>query len=277
MATNMTQDDFSYLSYFVSKKIGVQLSEENMYLVNSRLGTLLPKYGFSSFSEFMLNLRSLPTPQLIQDVLESLTIHETSFFRGQKTFEVILKILAEKAKSPPTKLIKIWSSATSSGQEAYSMAMLLQYNKKLLEGCESAIIATDVSKAILQKATAGIYTPLEVDWCVSSQFKSAFFTNLSNGSYQIKPEVKNSIIFKHHNLLDPFEEAHSFDVIFCRNVLYYFDEQTKTKIMRSLLSNLVSKGILVLGGTETLPCFKNEFSAIVGAEGVYQKNTPIQQ
>ncbi len=207
--------------------------------------------------------------------MESLTTHESSFFRDAKPFDYFANtLLPQIAEKKDSRSVYVWSAACSSGQEPYSLAMLIiEFLNKNDPGSLPAvnIIATDLSQAILDKAKKGIFSHFEVQRGLPTPYLIKYFKK-DGLEWAISDEIKQLVRFQAHNLIQPHTlTSQRFDVIFCRNVLIYFDEATKHKVVQYLCDNLETNGMLVLGGSEILSDFGKVFTPVREVPGMYQK------
>ncbi|MBT7778340.1 MAG: protein-glutamate O-methyltransferase CheR, partial [Rhodospirillales bacterium] len=169
-----------------------------------------------------------------------------------------------------TKAFRIWWAAASSGQEPYSLAIILKEAAARLAGWRHEIVGTDISKDILAKASAGIYSQFEVQRGLPIQFLIKYFDKMED-QWQIKPDIRNMVTYKYFNLLDNLTPLGRFDIVFCRNVLIYFDAETKGKVLSCIADLMPEDGLLFLGGAETVLGISERFRPVKGKRGVYEK------
>jgi chemotaxis protein methyltransferase CheR len=268
----MNIDDFNLLAKLIRDRSGLTLTKDKGYLLESRLLPVARQHSLKSLEELAMKLRSRPDNALIRDVVEAMTTNESFFFRDVKPFdqfkEVVLPhLLATKAA---TRSIKIWSAACSSGQEPYSLAMILKEEKAKLQGWNIDIIATDLSTQILSKAQAGQYAQFEVQRGLPIQYLVKYFKQQGD-RWQIDQSIRDMVRFRPLNLLEDFSSLGNFDVIFCRNVLIYFDQPTKTLVLERMSRLLSNDGFLFLGGAETVVGITNKFQTTPNQRGLYQQ------
>ena len=257
---------FDFLSQDVRKRSGLVLGKEKAYLVDSRLGPLARKEGFPSV-EAVVDAMMRGDQRLAVAVSEALATHETFFFRDKTPFNLFENVIAPSLRSSRAgRALKIWCAAASSGQEPYSLAMLLDE----LPGLNADILATDMSAPVLEKAKAGIYTQFEVQRGLPIQRLVKHFDQVGD-SWRIKPQLRQKVRFEQANLLDDFARFGKMDVIFCRNVLIYFDIQTKAKVLDRLAAQLADDGFLLLGAAETVVGLTDSLRPISGHRGLYAK------
>lgn len=215
-----------FKDYFL-KKTAISLGDDKSYLIENRLLPVIKKFNYKSFDELILNLKT-GNVSVVNECVDAISTNETYFFRDIKPFQIFEKeIIANIVSNSNLDTINIWSAACSSGQEPYSIAISLLENKLALKGKKFRIIATDISKSILEKAKAGIYNNFEVQRGLPINLLIKYFDKIGEGAWKIKDEVKKNIEFSEFNLLDDISYLGSFDCVFCRYVLIYFDEPTK--------------------------------------------------
>ena len=266
----MNSADFEFISGLLKEGSGLVLTADKGYLLESRLGPVAHKYGHADLAALIAALRLTPRGQLLTDVIEAMTTNESFFFRDGKPFDMFrTKFLPDiLARNAATRSLRIWCAAASTGQEPYSLAMLLTEEAKNLEGWNCQILATDISNEALERARSGIYTHFEVQRGLAIQRLIKFFEKQGE-LWQIKPEIRNMVQYRQFNLLqDPRPFGH-FDVVFCRNVLIYFDQPTKTRVLNSIATVLDKEGVLMLGGAETVFGISDVFKPVADHFGVY--------
>ena len=262
----MSPSDYEFLSDFLVKASGLNLGEGKSYLLESRLLPVAQSLGLGGIEELVQAIKTMPTPELKTSIIEAMTTNETLFFRDKKPFDELATLMMPnilEAKKLQRK-VRIWCAASSSGQEPYSIAMQLKESvPELSAGWQVEIVATDIDGQILAKAKQGQYTQFEVQRGLSIQMLMKYFEKNDQG-WQIKPEIRNCITWKQLNLLDSFSHLGQFDVIFCRNVLIYFDTERKKEILDRMATLLPKHGYLVLGGAETVLGICDSFNRAKG-------------
>nr|WP_319388037.1 protein-glutamate O-methyltransferase CheR [uncultured Cohaesibacter sp.] len=265
----MTPQDYAFLQGFLKEKSGLVLSNDKQYLIESRLMPIARKAGLQSIGDLIGKLRGFGDRTLQTAVVEAMTTNESFFFRDKTPFEhftdTIIPHLLETRKRGR---VRIWCAAASTGQEPYSLAMSLKENASKLGGLSFEILATDISNEVLDKAKAGFYSQFEVQRGLPVQLLLKYFTQHGE-MWQIAPEIRAMVTYKYFNLLESFASLGQFDVIFCRNVLIYFDQATKTDIMQRLSKQMPDDGYLLLGAAETVVGLTTAFQAIPGKRGLY--------
>lgn len=266
----MTEAEFAFLRDVLHQKSGLALSPDKRYLVETRLAVLCRRLGVAAISDLIGRMRS-GDQRVVNDVVEVMTTNETLFFRDAQPFkmfsEVMLPALMKARAGERT--LRIWSAACSSGQEPYSIAMALDDAAAQLTGWRIEILATDISNEVLEKAKAGIYTQFEIQRGLPIQSLLKHFTQ-SGDKWQVHEKLRRMVQFKHLNLIEPNPSVGHFDIIFCRNVLIYFDLPTKKKVLQMLHSRLKADGCLLLGAAETVIGVTDAFSIDREHRGLYR-------
>jgi len=267
----MTNEDFDLLCRMLKERSGLVLTRDKAYLLESRLLPVARKRNMKSLDELIALLRGRPEGELVRDVIEAMTTNESFFFRDIKPFDqfrnfVIPQLLKTRAAK---KSMRIWSAACSSGQEPYSIAMILAEEKATrLQGWSIELVATDLSTEILEKAQAGLYSQFEVQRGLPIQLLVKYFKQQGD-RWQIDAAIRNMVKFRCLNLLDDFTPMGHFDVIFCRNVLIYFDQATKTMVLDRVARMVPADGFLYLGGAETVIGITDKFQSLTEQRGIY--------
>lgn len=261
--------DYDFLRKLLKERSGLDLSADKQYLVESRLIPLARRAGMPGIAELVQRMKS-GAEALTSEVVEAMTTNETFFFRDKIPFdhlrETVLPTLL-KARANRRSL-RIWSAACSTGQEPYSIAMCLKEKAQELAGWRVEIVATDLSCEVLEKAKSGIYSQFEVQRGLPVQLLVKYFTQVGE-SWQISPEIRGMVQHRQLNLLQDFSHLGKFDVIFCRNVLIYFDQDTKTGIFGRLAKALEPDGMLLLGAAETVVGISAAFRPHPDRRGLY--------
>ena len=266
----MKPADFEFYKTYLKEKSGLVLNEEKMYLVESRLNPVAKKWELESIDDLTTAMRGSPSSDMVKDVVEAMTINETSFFRDNTPFDNLKEnvIPYYREQKPHHTPLKIWCAAASSGQEPYSIALTLVEMIKAKPGWDFQILGTDISTEILDQASKGIYSQFEVQRGMPITMLMNYFTQ-QDDKWAIKDEIKRNIRFEQFNLLDSMAGKGIYDVIFCRNVLIYFDEKTKGDILERMSKQLAPDGFLFLGGAETVLGITDIFKPIPGKRGLY--------
>ncbi|MCA9169142.1 MAG: protein-glutamate O-methyltransferase CheR [Planctomycetales bacterium] len=245
--------DLDFLRDLVSRKSGNVISQQQGYLFESRLTSVLQRGGFPNLAALVMELRRNPKPALVDEIAEAMTINETSFFRDVAPFDalrtsVIPRLMQARAS---TKALTVWCAASSSGQEPYTLAMVFAEAGLLQNGWTVRITASDVSDEMLNRSRRGAYSQFEVNRGLPARMLIKYFDRRGT-EWEVRPELKQMIDFRKVNLTDAWPYMPQFDVIFIRNVLIYFDRTKKQEILRKAHRMLKTDGFLFLGGGETL-------------------------
>jgi chemotaxis protein methyltransferase CheR len=269
----VTPPDYEYLRKLLRDHSGLDLSADKQYLIESRLLPLSRKAGLSGISELVQKMKG-GSASIITQVVEAMTTNETFFFRDKTPFDhfrasIIPEILAARAGR---KSIRIWCAAGSTGQEPYSLAMCLKEMGATLAGWRLEIIATDLSQEVLEKSKAGIYSQFEVQRGLPIQLLVKYFKQTGE-FWQINADIRAMVQHRQLNLLHDFSQLGTFDVIFCRNVLIYFDQDTKINIFNRLAKITEADGFLVLGAAETVVGLTDVFRPYPERRGLYRPNS----
>jgi chemotaxis protein methyltransferase CheR len=268
----VTPFDYEYLRKFLKERSGLDLSADKTYLVESRLLPLARKAGLAAIPDLVQKIKNGDT-KLATNVVEAMTTNETFFFRDKIPFDhlrdTILPGLIQARAA--RKSLRIWSAASSTGQEPYSIAMCLKEMGASLAGWRIEIVATDLSQEVLEKSKAGVYSQFEVQRGLPIQLLVKYFTQ-SGDIWQLNADVRSMVQFRQLNLLQDFSHVGTFDVIFCRNVLIYFDQDTKAVIFDRLAKSLEADGMLLLGAAESVVGITDAFRPVADRRGLYQIN-----
>ena len=270
----MNSPDYEYLRKLLKERSGLDLSADKQYLLESRLLPLARKAGLSGIPELVQKLQG-GSSALITSVVEAMTTNETFFFRDKVPFDhfrdtIMPEVLKARAAR---RSVRIWCAAGSTGQEPYSLAMALKEMGPALTGWRVEIIATDLSQEVLEKAKSGVYSQFEVQRGLPIQMLMKYFKQTGE-TWQINPELRAMIQHRQLNLLQDFSHLGTFDVIFCRNVLIYFDQDTKINIFNRLARQIEPDGFMVLGAAETVVGLTDTFKPITDRRGLYKPNDP---
>jgi chemotaxis protein methyltransferase CheR len=265
----MKPDDFSFLAQMVRRRSGLVLPSQKAPLIEGRLATVMRRFGFRSMSALILELRH-GRDTLARAVTEAMTTNESSFFRDRAAFDkfrdvVLPPLLAARAKS---KRLRIWSAACAAGQEPYSIAMILDDLKLQQKGWSLDLIATDLNPEMIARAEEGIYTHYEVQRGLAIRRLVAHFTQ-DNGNWRIDEGLRRMVSFRQFNLLDSFGWLDDLDVVFCRNVLLYFDQKTKASVLERISDILQPDGALMLGHAEKPDTLVKTFVAVDQTSSIY--------
>lgn len=254
---------------FMRRQCGVVLRDDQSYLLESRLSSAAKQYGYTSIAEYVaVTSRGAATAPAARSLIDAMTTHETMFYRDAafwQTFEsLVIPKLVLTAKSGAR--AKIWSAACSTGQEPYSIAMILQERAPDVAS-KVDLVATDVADLSITRAREGIFTPLEVNRNVNAARLMKHFVQ-APGGFRVRDEIRSRVTFQTHNLLGANLDPGHCDVVLCRNVLIYFDDTDRAAVLRRLYAAAKSDGYIGIGSTETW----REGHGV--APGWYQKEEP---
>ena len=265
----MTVTDFDFICQILKQRSGLVLSNDKAYLLESRLLPVARKYRLASFEDLIRLIRVKGDELVIKDVVEAMTTNESFFFRDTKPFDQFKQIvLPTLMAARPNKQIRIWSAACSSGQEPYSLAMILSEMTAQLAGWKIEIVGTDLSTEILDRAKEGIYSQFEAQRGLPINLLVKYFTQVGD-RWQISQKIRGMVQYREFNLLNDPRALGRFDVVFIRNVLIYFDQPTKSKILNGIAAMMPDDGLLFLGGAETVLGITDRFQLLAGQRGVY--------
>jgi len=249
----LTAENFAFIQALARDMAAIVLDPGKEYLVDTRLSPLAEQAGFPSLNAFLQQLRTDRANTLFHDqVIDALTTNETSFFRDFHPFEALrLQILPQLIEQRSfTRRLTIWSAASSTGQEPYSLALLLKEHFPKLADWNVSILATDISATVLNQARQGLYSQLEVNRGLPAPLLIKYFTQ-EGGKWRLKDDVKKLVEFRALNLSKPWPILPAFDLVFIRNVMIYFDVESKKTILKRIRSCLQPHGHLFLGTAET--------------------------
>lgn len=251
-AAGISAADFSWVRDFVRRESAIRIDEGKDYLVVSRLGPVAAAHGISDLGQLVERVKAQPRGRLSVDVVDALTINETSFFRDVHPFQTLVTdVLPELMRAnATTRRMRIWCAAASSGQEPYSVAMAIHEHLPALLGWDLQILATDISRAVLARAAHGEFSHLDVNRGLPASMLVKHFQR-QGARWRISDDIRRMVRFEHTNLIGPWAASRGTDVVLLRNVLIYFDDATRNDILHRMRQTLVPGGYLGLGGTET--------------------------
>jgi chemotaxis protein methyltransferase CheR len=266
----MTNESFAIISGLVKVRSGIVLTPDKTYMLETRLAPLLKRDGLNSLDALALRLRDSRADSLAREVVSALTTNESSFFRDGRPFEHLRRAaVAIAANRPPSHRLRVWSAACSTGQEAYSIAMTLSEARAALGGRDFDVLGTDIARDVVERARKGVFTQFEVQRGLPIQMLVRHFKQ-EDGKWRISEEMAARCRFEERNLIEDTRSLGQFDIIFCRNVLIYFDTATKTKVLATLAQQLAPDGVLYLGGAETVLGLTDRLIPVPGERGAYQ-------
>ncbi len=273
----MTGDDIEFLAQTLKARSGLILGSDKTYLIESRLSPVARREGFANVQALLSSLRAKRDEKLTMAVTDAMTTNETFFFRDKLPFDQFRSdVLPALAKTRLTGDVKVWCAACSTGQEPFSLAMLMEDMRMLYPRVNLDILATDISDRCLEKAQAGLYTQFEVQRGLPIQMMVKHFEKIDE-MWRISPRIRQAVRFKKMNLLDDLRAVGRQDVVYCRNVLIYFDLETKKKVLEQIATLLSDDGFLFLGAAETVLGITDAFKPMSGMRGLYIKNQSAGQ
>lgn len=267
----MKLDDIEALKMIVHSRSGMVVDPSKTYSIETRLGPLARREGFSSIGELITAVRTRRDDRLMWAVTEAMASTETSFFRDETPFnqfrdEMLPKLTAQRGGAP----IKVWSAACASGQEAYSLAMVVEEERAKLAGTQVELFASDLSEICIEKSQAGLYTQFEIQRGLPIRFLLRYFEKAGE-MWRVQPSLRQAVRWKRINLLADLTPLGRFDVIFCRYAIGQFDEPTRRRVLGQLALALPEDGYLVLGLTETA-AGSDALRPVPGQPGLYMRN-----
>lgn len=269
----MTPLNYDYLRKCLKERSGLVLAADKQYLVESRLLPVARSAGFANLGDLVQALMLGNSGALMTGVVEAMMTHESFFFRDKIPFDqfkqTVMPALIEARKS--TRTLRIWCAAASTGQEPYSLAMCLKEMEPKLAGWRIDLLATDLGNDVLEKARQGLYSQFEVQRGLPIQLLVKHFTQVGE-LWQIAPDIRAMVKFQQLNLLSDFARLGRFDLIFCRNVLIYFDTETKIGVLNRFARSIAGDGYLVLGAAETVVGLTDSFKVLPDKRGLYVPN-----
>jgi len=270
----MQQDDVAYLAQLLRRRSGLAINHPNPRLIKSRLAPVLRRFGLRDIHSLVTELRH-GRDTLARAVTEAMTTNESFFFRDSASFELFRDILLPSLmrRRVAAKRLRIWCAACAAGQEAYSIAMLVDDLKLRAAGWTVDIIATDISADMIERSERGLYSQFEVQRGLPAGSLLAHFTQ-EGANWRIGESLRRMVTFRQFNLLDSFGWLDDMDIVFCRNVLMYFDRKTKVSILDRAAEILVPDGYLLLGPIETVQGLSTEFEAFGDVPGVFAIRGP---
>jgi chemotaxis protein methyltransferase CheR len=268
VAASQAGPGFSAIATMLKARSGLVVGPDKIYLLETRLAPLMKRENAGDLGALAGKMR--PGSALERDIVDAMTTNESLFFRDSKPFDALrLRILPRlHAARPQGVPLRIWSAAASTGQEAYSIAMVVADLAAMLGGRRVEIVGTDIAREPLARAREGLFTQFEVQRGLPMQCLVKYFTK-EESQWRIKPALRAAISFREWNLLADLRGLGSFDVVFCRNVLIYFDAPTKSRVLDAIAKQLAADGVLFLGGAETVLGLTESLRAVAGEPGAY--------
>jgi chemotaxis protein methyltransferase CheR len=270
--TKLQPENYRFLQEHIRRQSGIVLDDGKDYLVEARLLPIASDFGLKSLDDLCSRLRSLSDISLQRKVVEAMTTNETYFFREPAHFEALrVQVVPALLKTRPAdQKLSLWSAAASTGQEAYSLAILLC--EMGLNAGDIRIVGTDISSAVLERASAGVYNQTEIERGLPAPLRAQYCTQIDKDNWEIKPALRRMTTFQLFDLRYNVRALGQFHIVFCRNVLIYFDPITKTRVVEDIHSALRPGGYLFLGGSEvSLPMGPGFTRVVLGDATCFQK------
>ena len=268
-AVALTNDEFAFIATLIKQRSGIALTPDKGYLIDTRLGPIAKANGLVDVRALIGKLRDNPNAPIAYQVVESMTTNESMFFRDTKPFDQLVKVILPEMKARGKNSIRIWSAACSTGQEAYSIAMTLQQESMKYPGFTAEIMGTDLAEKVVERARTGVYSQFEIQRGLPIAYLMKYFTQRENNNWEINDTIKSMVKFNTGNLLTPYTAMGRFDIIFCRNVLIYFDEKTKTDVLERMAAIMNPPGYLYLGSSETTNNLTKSYKVIEEHRGLF--------
>jgi chemotaxis protein methyltransferase CheR len=261
---------FDTLANLLKTKSGLVIGMDKLYLLETRLGGIVKREKLTDLNTLAERLRRPGSDGLARDVVEAMTTNESFFFRDDKPFthfrtQALVRLVASR---PPGSTLRVWSAASSSGQEAYSLAMIVAESAAVLGGRKVEIVGTDIARDQLARAREGVYSQFEVQRGLPVQMLMRYFRK-EDSNWRISETIRAMAQFREYNLLSDLRALGRFDIVFCRNVLIYFDSPTKTRVLEAIAGLMPPDGLLYLGGAETVLGITSRFAPMPNERGVY--------
>jgi chemotaxis protein methyltransferase CheR len=272
----VTPSDYDYLRQLLKDRSGLLLAGDKRYLVESRLLPIARRVGVPGLGELIQKMRQPAAEPLIVEVVEAMATNESLFFRDKIPFEHFRNTMMPALLAARTehRRIRIWCAAASTGQEPYSLAISLKEMGAKLAGWRVEILATDLSLDVLEKAKAGIYSQFEVQRGLPIQMLVKYFTQVGE-MWQLAPEIRAMVHYRPFNLLQDYAPLGHFDIVFCRNVLIYFEQKTKIEVLERIARIVEPDGYLVMGAAETVIGLTNSFKPLGDHRALYGPNPEL--
>jgi chemotaxis protein methyltransferase CheR len=270
MSQALSSVAFQTFATLLKSRSGLVIGPDKLYLLETRLASILKQEKLRDLAALAERLRTAGAEPLIRQVVEAMTTNESFFFRDDKPFQhfrnqALPRLLGSRAAGVP---LRIWSAASSSGQEAYSVAMILSECRATIGNRRVDILGTDLALEQIARAREGLYTQFEVQRGLPVQMLMRYFRKEEN-NWRISEAIRAMVQYREWNLLADLRPLGQFDVVFCRNVLIYFDQPTKAKVLEAVARQMPSDGLLYLGGAETVLGISSRFAPLATERGVY--------
>lgn len=266
----ITDNEFRHIVSYVRSNYGIDLSQKRV-LVNGRLETYFLRNGYNSFKEFMTKVENDPHGAESKNLINILTTNHTYFMRESMHFDYMTRVVLPywKVRLAKSRDFRIWSGASSTGEEPYTLAMLLMdYFGLEHSSWDTRVLATDISTKVLEHAINGVYLKEQID-PLPEKWKRRFFKDIGHEQYKAKDELRNQVIYRRFNLMDPLPFKKKFHVVFLRNVMIYFPEEVKCQIVNKIYDFMEPGGYFFIGTTESLDKTKVKFQYV--QPSIYRK------
>lgn len=270
----ITPDEFVLMARYIKDICGISLDYSKVYLIENRLNFLMKQHEFRTYSELFFKARNDRTGTLQKDIINAITTRETSFFRDRTPFELIKdKLIPELQSLRDGKFnagipVRIWSAGCSSGQEVYSLAITMTEAGLDKKGISIRVLGTDISDMALDQASKGAYSTLELGRGLDASLKSKYFTAIGN-EWKVRPEIRSMVSFRKVNLMEDFSNLGRFDIVLCRNVAVYFNEEDRRKMFERIHGIMERNSFLIVGSTESLSSYNDLFVPHRNADAGY--------
>jgi len=244
---------FQVLSNLISDRMGIVIREDKEYLLEARLMPICREHGLSSIDQLAAAVNRASAKGIVDEILDAMTTNETSFFRDGAPYELLVeqvlpRIIENRRKE---RHIRIWSAASSSGQEIYTVSMVMAENFPELQGWKVDLVATDVSPSMIKRCEAGAYTRHEISRGLTDARVAQHFIRASDNEFIIDPRLKRGLVTRLHNLQEPFVGEDPFDLVLLRNVLIYFSTEVRAQVLDNIAARMRPDGVLMMGTAET--------------------------
>jgi chemotaxis protein methyltransferase CheR len=270
MTATLSPLAFETLASLLKTKSGLIIGMDKLYLLETRLAAIVKREKLADLNWLAERLRRPGSDALAREVVEAMTTNESFFFRDDKPFhhfrtQALARLVGAR---PPCSSLRVWSAASSSGQEAYSLAMIVAESGAILGGRKVEIIGTDIARDQLARAREGIYSQFEVQRGLPVQMLMRYFKK-EDPNWRIVESIRTMAQFREYNLLSDLRPLGRFDIVFCRNVLIYFEQATKARVLDAIAGLMPPDGLLYLGGAETVLGITPRFAPAPNERGVY--------
>jgi len=267
---DITEQEFERLAAYVKKSFGLHLGREKKMLVLGRLGRVLQSLNLDNFTDYLDYVTRDRSGQAAATLINRLTTNHTFFMREPDHFDYFRdRVLPEILPRLKDRDLRVWSAGCSTGEEPYTLAMLIDEHVGSAKiGWDTTLLATDISERVLLHAIRGVY-PAESVEPLPKRWRLTYFVPHGDGRYAVADRIRREVVFRRFNLMDPFPFRKGFHVIFCRNVMIYFDEHTRRRLIRKFYESLAPGGYLFIGHSETINRFESPFTYV--KPSIYRK------